>query len=205
MRVFVAGASGAVGRRLVPQLIAAGHEVTATTRSPAKVDELRAHGAIPVIADGLDAAAMTGAVVEARPDAIVHQMTALAGKPDLRHFDRWFEKTNELRTKGTEILLAAAREAGASRFVAQSYTGWSNPRTGGPAKSESDGYDQSPLKVAAREPGGDPLRRSDGSGRSPRCASSSALILRRCSTSTFRSRAVALIAPPETTRGRSRS
>jgi nucleoside-diphosphate-sugar epimerase len=146
MRVFVAGATGAIGGRLVPRLIAAGHDVAGTTRNPAKADELRALGATPVVADGLDAATMTKAVVEARPDAVVHQMTALAGKPDLRRFDRWFAKTNELRTKGVDILLAAAREAGASRFVAQSYTGWSNPRTGGPVKSESDGYDESPLK-----------------------------------------------------------
>jgi nucleoside-diphosphate-sugar epimerase len=146
MRVFVAGATGAIGGRLVPQLIAAGHDVAGTTRNPAKANELRALGATSVVADGLDAATMTKAVVEARPDAIVHEMTALAGKPDLRRFDRWFAKTNELRTKGTDILLAAAREAGVSRFVAQSYTGWSNPRTGGPVKSESDGYDESPLK-----------------------------------------------------------
>jgi nucleoside-diphosphate-sugar epimerase len=146
MRVFVAGATGAIGGRLVPQLIAAGHDVAGITRNPAKANELRALGATPVVADGLDAATMTKAVVEARPDAIVHEMTALAGKPDLRRFDRWFAKTNELRAKGTDILIAAAREAGVRRFVAQSYTGWSNPRTGGPVKSESDGYDESPLK-----------------------------------------------------------
>jgi nucleoside-diphosphate-sugar epimerase len=146
MRVFVAGATGAIGRRLIPQLVAAGHEVTATTRTPAKSDELRALGARPVVADGLDGVATIKAVADAHPDAIIHQMTALAGKPDLRRFDRWFATTNELRTKGTDILLAAARDAGVRRFIAQSYTGWNNPRVGGPVKSESDGLDPNPLK-----------------------------------------------------------
>ena len=147
MHVFVAGASGAIGRRLIPRLVAAGHEVTATTRTPAKAGELRALGARAVLVDGLDAAAVTAAVAEAAPDAIVHQMTALAGKSDLRRFDRWFATTNELRTKGTDILLAAAAQAGVRRFVAQSYTGWTNPRTGGPVKTEGDGFDSHPQKM----------------------------------------------------------
>jgi len=109
MRVFVAGATGAIGQRLIPQLVAAGHHVMATTRTPAKVERLRALGAVPVVVDGLDAAAATRAVADAQPDAIVHQMTGLAGTPDLRRFDRWFAITNELRTTGTDILLAAAR------------------------------------------------------------------------------------------------
>src|SRR3954452_22891788 len=141
MHVFVAGATGAIGRRLIPRLIAEDHEVTATTRSAAKADLLRDLGARPVVVDGLDAAALTAAVLEAAPDAIVHQMTALAGKPDLRRFDRWFATTNDLRVKGTDILLDAARQAGVRRLVAQSYTGWSNPRTGGPVKTEADGLD----------------------------------------------------------------
>src|SRR4051794_39391329 len=132
MRVFVAGATGAIGRRLIPLLVAAGHEVTATTRTPAKVDELRGLGARPVVVGGLDAAAVTRAVAAPAPDAIAHQMTALAGTPDLRRFDRWFATTNDLRTKGTDIMLAAARASGVRRFVAQGYTGWTNPRTGGP-------------------------------------------------------------------------
>jgi nucleoside-diphosphate-sugar epimerase len=147
MHVFVAGATGAIGRRLIPRLVAAGHEVTATTRTSAKVDELRGLGARPVVVDGLDAAAVTRAVADAAPDAIVHQMTALAGTPDLRHFDRWFAMTNDLRTRGTDILLAAAREAGVRRLVAQSYTGWTNPRTGSRVKSESDGLDPHPLPM----------------------------------------------------------
>jgi nucleoside-diphosphate-sugar epimerase len=145
MRVLVAGAAGAIGRRLVPQLVAAGHDVAATTRSYAKAEELRRLGAEPVVVDGLDVPAVNEAVRDAAPDAIVHQMTALAGKTDLRRFDRWFARTNELRTTGTDILLAAARDAGVGRLVAQSYTGWTNPATGGPVKTELDPLDPQPL------------------------------------------------------------
>ena len=147
MRVFLAGATGAIGRRLIPRLVAAGHEVTGTTRTASKMDAIRRLGAEPLIVDGLDAGAVAKAVGDAKPDAIVHQMTALAGTPNLRRFDRWFSTTNELRTKGTDILLAAARDVGVGRFVAQSYTGWTNPRTGGPVKTESDGLDPEPLKM----------------------------------------------------------
>jgi nucleoside-diphosphate-sugar epimerase len=144
MHVFVAGAAGAIGRRLVPQLVARGHRVTATTRVPAKLEELRSLGAYAVIMDGLDATAVGQAVARAKPDAIVHQMTALAGNPDLRRFDRWFATTNELRTKGTDNLLSAARASEVSHFVAQSYTGWTNPAEGGPVKTERDGLDPHP-------------------------------------------------------------
>jgi nucleoside-diphosphate-sugar epimerase len=147
MRVFVAGGAGALGRRLVPQLVARGHEVTATTRSAGKTDELRALGARPLVVDGLDGVAVGRAVAEAQPDAIVHQMTALAGAPDLRRFDRWFATTNELRTTGTRHLLAAARASGVEKVVAQSYIGWNNSRTGGPVKSEDDPLDPEPAKA----------------------------------------------------------
>jgi nucleoside-diphosphate-sugar epimerase len=147
MRVFVAGATGAIGQSLVPQLVGAGHEVSATTRSAGNVDRLRELGAEPLIVDGLDTSAITDAVLRVEPDAIVHEMTALAGRPDLRHFDRWFETTNQLRTKGTDALLAAAQRVGVTRFVAQSYTGWSNPRTGGLVKTEDDGFDPHPLRA----------------------------------------------------------
>jgi 2-alkyl-3-oxoalkanoate reductase len=150
MRVFVAGAGGAIGRPLVRQLVDAGHDVTATTRSPGKADQLRRLGVDAAVVDGLDAAGLTKAVVETAPDAIIHQMTALAGKPDLRRFDRWFATTNALRTRGTDILLAAAQEADVERFVAQSYTGWSNPRTGGMVKTEADGLDPEPLRAQRR-------------------------------------------------------
>jgi nucleoside-diphosphate-sugar epimerase len=144
MRVFVAGAAGAVGRRLVPQLIARGHQVTGTTHDPGNVDELRAIGAEPVVVDGLDGAAVGEAVARAEPDAIIHEMTALSGKPDFRNFDRWFHLTNLLRTKGTEHLLAAAKASGVGRFVIQSYTGWNNVREGSPVKTEDDRFDPDP-------------------------------------------------------------
>lgn len=146
MRVFVAGATGAIGRRLVPQLVERGHEVVATTSRPEKAEGLRALGATPEVLDGLDGVAVGEAVARARPDAVVHQMTSIGGKPDLRHFDRWFAKTNELRTVGTRHLLAAAQAAGVQRFVAQSYTGWTNERRGGPVKTEADPFDLEPAK-----------------------------------------------------------
>ncbi len=144
MHVYLAGATGAVGQPLVRALVARGHRVTATTRSPGKRDALRALGAEPVVVDGLDAAAVGESVARAEPDAIVHQMTAISPKPDIKHFDRWFAATNELRTAGTEHLLAAADAVGVRRFVAQSFTGWPNGRLGGPVKSEDDPLDANP-------------------------------------------------------------
>lgn len=139
MRVFLAGATGALGRSLVPQLIRAGHEVTGSTRSESKVAELRAAGADGVVMDGLDATSVRAAVRAARPDVVVHQQTALSGgMGDLKRIDKGFHTTNLLRTDGTDHLLAAALEAGATRFVAQSFTGWPNARTGGPVKTEDD-------------------------------------------------------------------
>lgn len=147
MRVFLAGATGAIGRPLLRQLVEQGHQVTATTRSANKLDDLRRRGATPVVVDGLDAGAVGEAVARAEPDAIIHQMTAISGKPDMRRFDRWFAMTNELRTKGTAHLLAAAKAAGVTRFIAQSYTGWTNAREGGPVKTESDPLDPRPAKA----------------------------------------------------------
>ena len=144
MRVFVAGAGGAIGRRLVPQLAERGHSVVASTRSPKKLERLKALGAEPVVMDGLDALEVGEVVARAEPDAVVHQMTALATMSDLRRFDQEFAVTNELRTKGTDYLLAAAEAAGARRFVAQSYTGWPNIREGGPVKTEDDPLDPRP-------------------------------------------------------------
>src|SRR4051794_27197592 len=147
MHIFIAGAGGAVGRSLVPLLTARGHTVTGTTRSPAKAAALRDLGARPVILDGLDRPAVLDAVAAARPDAIVHQMTALAGLTDLRRFERAFATTNRLRTEGTAHLLEAARAAGVERFVAQSYAGWPSARTGGPVKTEDDPLDPDPPKA----------------------------------------------------------
>jgi nucleoside-diphosphate-sugar epimerase len=132
MKVLVAGATGAVGRRLVPQLVARGHEVVGTTRTADKLPLLRELGADGVLMDGLNAVDVQDVVADEKPDAIVHQMTALAESLDLKHFDRTFATTNRLRTEGTRNLLAAARASGVQRFVAQSYTGW----TGTPAPSQ---------------------------------------------------------------------
>src|SRR5687767_8645722 len=120
MHVFVAGGTGVIGGRLIPQLRAVGHRVTATTARGAKLPQLERLGAHGVVMDGLDAAAVGEAVAAAGPDAIVHQMTALAGKMDLKHFDRWFALTNRLRTEGTRHLLTAAEASGVRHVVAQS-------------------------------------------------------------------------------------
>ncbi|MFD4420888.1 NAD-dependent epimerase/dehydratase family protein [Agromyces sp. NPDC058484] len=151
MRVFIAGATGAVGTRLVPLLVAAGHDVVGTSRSAGRLGAIEAAGATGVTMDGLDAASVRTAVLDARPDVIVHQLTALGGiRFDPRHFDQAFAMTNALRTRGTDHLLAAAAEAGAGRFIAQSFTGWPNERTGGPVKTEEDPIDPSPAS-ASRE------------------------------------------------------
>src|SRR4051794_26769814 len=147
MHIFIAGASGAVGRALVPLLTSHGHTVAATTRSPQKAAALRKLGAEPVVLDGLDRPAVLEAVAAARPDAIVHQMTALAGPTDLRRFERTFATTNRLRTEGTDHLLEAARAAGVERFLAQGYAGWPYARTGGPVKTEDDPLDPDPPKA----------------------------------------------------------
>jgi 2-alkyl-3-oxoalkanoate reductase len=144
MRVFVAGASGALGSRLVPQLIDAGHEVIGTHNSPASAELLRTLGAKPVVLDLLDARAVRKAVLEAEPEAIVHQATALANAKWGRSFDKAFARTNELRTKGTDALLAAAPEAGLRRFVAQSFASYRYAREGGPVKTEDDPLDPTP-------------------------------------------------------------
>src|SRR6516225_6631602 len=150
MRVFVAGATGVIGQYLVPSLVAAGHEVTGTTRSTAKAAALQAAGATPVIVDGLDRRAVLDAVTAAQPEVIVHQMTALASMRNYRHFDKEFAVTNELRVKGTDYLLEAARQAGTRRFIAQSFTGWNNARTGGPVKTEDDPLDPDPVPATRR-------------------------------------------------------
>jgi nucleoside-diphosphate-sugar epimerase len=148
MRVFVAGGTGAVGRPLVAQLVARGHQVTATTTGPGKLGLLEQMGADAVVMDGLDAVSVAEAVAKARPDAIVHEMTGLsaahAGKPSMRRFDRWFATTNRLRIEGTDHLLAAAEATGVSHIVAQSYSGWNGIRKGGWVKTEEDPLDPEP-------------------------------------------------------------
>jgi nucleoside-diphosphate-sugar epimerase len=147
MRVFVAGASGAIGTRLVPQLIVAGHEVIGTSRSPGNVKRLRALGAQPILLDLLDPRAVGEAVLEAVPDAIVHQATALADVRFSRNLDRSFAETNRLRREGTDALLAAARAAGVRRFVAQSFANFRYARVGGPIKTEDDPLDPTPVST----------------------------------------------------------
>ena len=144
MRVFVAGASGAIGTRLVPQLIDRGHEVIGTSTSPAKAERVRAQGAEAIVLDLLEAAAVRKAVLEARPDAIVHEATGLANVKFSRNMDRSFEVTNRLRTEGIDALLAAAREAEVSRFVAQSFATMRHIREGGMVKTEDDPLDPNP-------------------------------------------------------------
>jgi 2-alkyl-3-oxoalkanoate reductase len=147
MRVFVAGASGAIGTRLVPQLIDRGHEVIGTSRSRESAERVRALGAEAIALDLLDPRAVRKAVLEAEPDAIVHQATALANVRFSKHLDRSFAQTNRLRTEGTEALLAAAREAGVRRFVAQSFANLRYAPEGGPAKTEDDPLDHTPVEA----------------------------------------------------------
>ena len=146
MKVFVAGATGAVGRQLLPQLTANGHEVTGMARDSARCDLIRSLGATPVVADALDAEAVARAVSEVAPEAIVHQLTALPTALDVRHFERDFALTNRLRTEGTDHLLTAGRATGVRRSVAHSFAGWPYARSGGPVKNEDDPLDPAPPK-----------------------------------------------------------
>jgi 2-alkyl-3-oxoalkanoate reductase len=153
MRVFVTGATGALGRYLVPGLVVAGHEVTATTRTPGKAAQLREAGAEPVVVDGLDREAVIAAVRAATPEVIVHEMTALADLRSLHRVDQVFAATNELRTRGTDNLLAAAARAGTRRVIVQSYAGAAPDKpSGGALKTEEDPLDWQPIPGAAQMP-----------------------------------------------------
>jgi nucleoside-diphosphate-sugar epimerase len=145
MRVFVAGATGAIGKQLVPRLVAAGHEVHGMTRGESKQAMLRELGAVPVVADALDPGQVAQAVARARPDVIVHQLTAI-GAIGMRHFDRDFAPTHWLRTEGTGHLLSAGQAVGVRRFVAQSNGAFAYARTGGAAKGEEDPLDPTPVR-----------------------------------------------------------
>ena len=144
MKVLVAGATGALGKQLIPKLVARGHEVVGTTRSESKRDAILGLGATPAVLDALDAEQVARVVAETEPEVIVHELTALSGDLDLRHFERTFAETNRLRTEATDHLLAAGRAVGVKRFVAQSYAGWPAERTGGPVKTEDDPVDRTP-------------------------------------------------------------
>src|ERR1700722_885274 len=141
MRVFVAGATG---------LVSAGHEVTGSTRSALKANQLKGQGATPVIVDGLDRETVLKAVTAAQPEVIIHQMTALTSMRSLRNLDQTFAVTNELRSTGTDYLLEAAREAGTRRVIAQRFTGWNNIRSGTKVKTEDAPLDPHPLAGTAR-------------------------------------------------------
>jgi nucleoside-diphosphate-sugar epimerase len=145
MKVLVAGASGAMGRQLLPRLTAAGHEVVGMTRSAGGAEAVRALGASAVAADALDPEQVARVVAEAEPEAIVDELTALSGALAMRNFDRDFAPTNRLRTEATDHLLSAGRAAGVRRFVAQSYAGWPYARSGGPVKTEGDPLDPQPV------------------------------------------------------------
>jgi nucleoside-diphosphate-sugar epimerase len=144
MRIFVAGATGAIGRQLLPKLAAAGHEVAGMTRTPAKLDDVRAMGAAPILADALDASEVSAAVTGFRPEVIVHELTDLGGL-DMRDFEGSFVATNRLRTVGTDNLLAAGHAVGIRRFVAQSYAGWPFARSGSRVKTEDEPLDPDPI------------------------------------------------------------
>src|SRR5215471_338881 len=146
MKVFVAGATGAIGRQLVPRLVAARHEVHGMTRTESKRAMLSELGAVPVVADALDPNQVADAVAGAKPEVIVHELTAI-GPVNPRHLDRDFAQTNRLRTEGTDHLLSAGQAVGVRRFVAQGVAGYAAyVRTGGPVKSEQDPLDPTPAR-----------------------------------------------------------
>jgi nucleoside-diphosphate-sugar epimerase len=149
MKVFVAGATGAMGRQLLPALVSEGHEVVGMTRSPEKQDLIRELGATPVLADALDPEAVAQAVAEAEPEAVIHQLTAIDAGAISRSIDKVFVTTNRLRTEGTDHLLAAAKAVGARRFIAQSFAGWPFERIGGPVKTEEDPLQEHPPKTVS--------------------------------------------------------
>jgi len=154
MKVFVAGASGALGRRLVPVLIAGGHQVVGmTARAGDGEHAVRALGAVPVVADGLDREAVRRAVDASEPEVVIHEMTGLGGIGSYRNFDRSFELTNKLRTTGLDNLLDAANAGGARRFIAQSFGNWTYAREGGAVKTEEDRLDPNPPATMARSLG----------------------------------------------------
>ncbi|HEX3298790.1 MAG TPA: NAD(P)-dependent oxidoreductase [Actinomycetota bacterium] len=144
MKVFIAGATGVIGSRMVPALVSKGHHVVGTTRTPAKAPALMELGATPVVLDAFDSVAVKDAVAAATPDVVVHELTSIPDVVDPRKLDEQFAETNRLRTEGMDYLLEAARAAGVRRFVAQSFAAWAYARTGGPVKTEADPVETDP-------------------------------------------------------------
>jgi nucleoside-diphosphate-sugar epimerase len=144
MRVFLLGATGALGMQLVPQLINQRHTVTGTTRSPTKAIELTQQGCQAAVVNALDREALIATVQKAEPEILIHQLTAIPPRLDMRHFDREFQATNRLRTEGTDNVLAAARRAGVRQVIAQSFAGWPYAHQGGRIKTEQDPFDSAP-------------------------------------------------------------
>ena len=145
MKIFGAGATGAMGKQLVPRLVEAGHEVVGTTRSEVKRAAIEEMGARAVVIDALDADQVGDAVAIAGPNVIIHELTAI-GSVDIRNFDGSFAPTNRLRTEGTDHLLAAGRATGVKRFIAQSYAAWPYARTDRRVKTEEDPLDSTPAR-----------------------------------------------------------
>ena len=164
-----------MGRQLLPRLVAGGHDLVGMTRSAGKAELVRALGAEPVVADALDPEQVARAVAETEPEAIIHELTALSGSLDLRHFDRDFELTNRLRTEATDHLLSAGRAAGVRRFIAQSYAGWNYARSGGPVKSRGGPARSRAGRLDAALAGGDPPPRGRGHRRRLDCRDRAAL------------------------------
>ena len=144
MKVFLAGASGAIGQTLIPLLVEQGHEVFGAFRNPAHAGQVESLGATPVMVDALDGQAVADRMAEIRPQAVIHQLTAIPARLDLRHIDRDFEMTNRLRIEGTRNLATAAVKAGVEKFLAQSFAGWPYARRGITLKTEEDDLDPSP-------------------------------------------------------------
>jgi nucleoside-diphosphate-sugar epimerase len=147
VKVFLAGGSGAIGRVLIPELLRAGHEVVALARTPAKASALEAMGTTTAVADALDREALHSAIVHAKPEAVIHQLTALSQPIDFKKLDQSLALTNRLRTEALDTMLRAARGAGAKTFIAQSFCGWTYARVGGPVKSENDPLDPHPPRA----------------------------------------------------------
>lgn len=144
MKILIAGATGAVGARLLPLLVERGHEVAGLSRTPRSADAIAAAGALPFTANAFDRSDVIAVAEAFAPEVVVNQLTALGAEPDTRKFDQAFALTNRLRTEGGQNLIAAATAVGARRYVAQSFCGWPYARQGGPIKTEDDPLDPNP-------------------------------------------------------------